>query len=97
MTLTPERIAEIEAWVTGKVPTHSDALSQDDILHLCRLARLGQKVEAAPVGLLRSVEWTSKPKGSHHFRCVVEVGRVLTRSVDIAQYTGHAVALLEVK
>lgn len=48
--MTPERIAEIEAWVTGAVPTHSDALSQDDILHLCRLARLGLRVESAPTG-----------------------------------------------
>ena len=45
MTLTPERIAEIEADHAGGLDSYTLSI---EILELCRLARLGLKVEGAP-------------------------------------------------
>ena len=46
MTLTPERIAEIEADHAGGLDSYTLSI---EILELCRLARLGLRVEGAPV------------------------------------------------
>lgn len=51
MTLTPERIAEIDK--TGSLFVDNGEREDGAALEeLCRLARLGMKVDAAPVGLL---------------------------------------------
>ena len=54
MTLTPERIAEIEAAFGEE--TLMAVIDFADVAELCRLARLGLKVEGAPTTVC--AEWT---------------------------------------
>lgn len=48
MTLTPERIAEIEATIALR-PIDVHVIVTELLTEMCRLARLGLRVEAAPV------------------------------------------------
>lgn len=60
MTLTPERIAEIEAKCSLV-----DECSQwpRTLVELCRLARLGLRVEAAPVQIIEGLEYNADGTG----------------------------------
>ena len=46
MAMTPERIAEIEDWTPGKFMP--PPMSDTERIEICRLARLGLRVESAP-------------------------------------------------
>lgn len=59
MTLTPERIAEIERHIPIMFPADDAA----DFLELVRLARLGLRVEAAPVQIIEGLEYNADGTG----------------------------------
>lgn len=59
MTLTPELIAEIERHIPIMFPADDAA----DFLELVRLARLGLRVEAAPVQIIEGLEYNADGTG----------------------------------
>lgn len=60
--MTPERIAEIEATIALR-PNDVHVIVTELLTEMCRLARLGLRVEAAPVQIIEGLEYNADGTG----------------------------------